>query len=172
MYHTEDEGKTTTITKLTECLKTHVEPSSKVLEAIKEVENSYTKTYYEKAMIWINLFVSSFLVPFSVMMSDMSLDVILVIGYAAYLLQSDDKIKPEELQNMCSNFKNSTTNSTELTPLLRLENDIPSKLTGRPRFFYSSAFIILPWIFYIIEFCHSRHLRNTIMKVLICRHLK
>ena len=165
LCHAEDQGKEQTITNLTQCLKDHVEPSSEALNAIKEVESSYAKTYFEKVKVGISLFVSSFLIPFSVMMSDMSLDIILVVGYAAYLLQVDDKVHPIGLQDVCGHYQNSSTYSNELTHLLRLEKDIPSKLTGRPRFFYSLAFIVLPWIFYIIEFCHSRHLRNTMKKV-------
>ena len=165
LCHAEDEEKTATITNLTHCLRDHVEPSIEVLNAIKEVESSYAKTYVEKVTIGIQLFISSFLMPFSVMVSDMSLDIILVVGYAAFLFQLDDTVHPIGLQDVCGHYPNSTTYSNELTNLLRLEKDIPSKLTGRPRFFYSSAFIVLPWIFYIIEFCHSRHLRNTIKKV-------
>ena len=175
LCHEEDEGKTATVTNLTQCLKTHVDASREVMDAIKDVEYSFAKTYFEKLMIWINLFISSFLIPFGVMMSDMSFDIILVVGYVTYLLQTDDKVEPIQLQDVCSDASNLIHQiklKEELTHFLRLDRDIPNRLTGKPRFFYSSAFIVLPWIFYSIEFCHSRHLRSTSKKVLTCILIK
>ena len=169
--HKKGQEKIETVTELTLCLKNHEEASSEAFNAIKEVENSYEKTNYERIPIWIQLFLSSFLVPFGVMVSDMSFDIILLVGYAAYLLLRDDSINPATMEAVCpgSNPNNSViilrSYLNDVEHLLRLENDIPNHLSGRPRFFYSLFFIVLPWVFYAIEFCHSRHLSTTTKQV-------
>ena len=145
--------------------KDHVEPSSKVLGAIQEVEESLDKTTFAKVMIWIKLFLSSFLMPLGIMISDISFDVILVVGYAVWLVKMDDTISATDTKGVCEDLNNSTHGMEIIHNLKKLENAIPSGLGGRPRFFYSTSFVALPWFFYGIEFCHSRHLSNTINAV-------
>lgn len=167
LCHNEANEKDETMKSLTNCLKSHVEPSNNVLCAIQDVEESFPKTNCEKITVWIQLFISSFLMPLAIMISDMSFDVLLVVGYAILLLQIGEKKSQSTLGNLCGNLS-SSRNETETFPILRkLYTEIPGKLTTKPRFFYSLAFIVLPWLFYGIEFCHSRHLTNTIRQVIV-----
>ena len=179
MCHSEKDNKVETMTSLTLCLKDHVDPSNEVVSVIKEVENSYEKTRCGKFINWMTLFLKSFLVPFGVLTSDMSFDMMLVVAYAEYLSKDDDTVEcyGDDLTGVCyfaNNLRNqslinptanNSTNQSFNSDLLKLERDIPCKLNGKPRFYYSLAFIAIPWIFYCIEFCHSRHLTYTIDKV-------
>ena len=88
--HSEKDNKAETMTNLTLCLKEHVYPSNEVVSVIKEVENSYEKTRCGKIINWIIIFVKSFLIPFSVLTSDMSFDMMLVVAYAEYLWKDDE----------------------------------------------------------------------------------
>ena len=162
--HTLIENKSQTMKDLTKCLRQHVHPSVEVLNAIKNVEDSYEKSTFQKVLILIKLFWSSFLMPLAIMISDMSFDMILLLGYACYLFMADDRICLTNAIDLCpmmSHLPNSTVCESGF-----LKN-IPNKLNGKPRFFYSLAFITLPWLFYGFEFCHSRHWTNTTRKVSI-----
>ena len=165
MCHSEKDNKDETMTNLTLCLKDHVDPSNEVVSVIKEVEDSYEKTRCGKIVNWMTLFLTSFLIPFGVLTSDMSFDMMLVVAYAEYL-EGDDTVKcyGDDLTGVC-HFANNSTNQSVDSVILSLERSIPCKLRGKPRFNYSLAFIVIPWIFYGIEFCHSRHLTYTIDKV-------
>lgn len=168
--------------ELTECLQTYVEPSADVLCAVKDMERTFRKTKKEKIMISLQLFWTSFFVPLGVMISDMSFDILLVIGYACYLWLENDTITrmpgSDSILNTCAVMTmNTTTNPTVLNPFSTTTmdrispgqslNDIPMGLSGVPRFFYSFAFIMLPWLFYCFEFFHSRHQENIMTKVSI-----
>ena len=168
--------------ELTECLQTYVEPSADVLCAVKDMERTFRKTKKEKIMISLQLFWTSFFVPLGVMISDMSFDILLVIGYACYLWMENDTITrmpgSDSILNTCAVMTmNTTTNPTVLNPFSTTTmdrispgqslNDIPMGLSGVPRFFYSFAFIMLPWLFYCFEFFHSRHQENIMTKVSI-----
>ena len=103
--------------------------------------------------------------PLGIMISDISFDVILVVGYAAYLLNASDIVNITEVNQICDEPNNSINETETFMNLRRLDRNIPNKLTGIPRFFYSLAFVVLPGFFYGIEFCHSRHLTSTIKQV-------
>jgi hypothetical protein len=164
--HTEAESKDATMKNLTNCLKKHVEPSSNVLCAVQEVEESFeTTSWIQLGSIWIQLFFQSFLMPLGIMLSDMSFDVILVIGYAYCLWTMDTQCDPPTFEDLCSGLGSSRNHTAKVISLEKINREIPSKLAVKPRFFYSLAFIVLPWFFYCIEFCHSRHLTNTIHTV-------
>ena len=158
MCHTETD-KATTMEHLTQCLRNHVEPSREVLYAIEEVNDSYEKTRCERFVIGIQLFFSSFLMPSGVMVFDIAFDILLVIGYAAYVIENIDTTI--DIEDICSITNTSSNVSSELTFL----KSIPEQFDWVPRFSYSLAFLVIPWIFYGIEFFHSRHLTNTIAKV-------
>ena len=126
--------------------------------------------------------------PLGIMLSDISFDLVLVVGYAYWLFRMDAQTSIPKFETFCVGFdnyfytdkngqvlcpKNDTTivTSNLIIHLEELYNEIPSQLTAKPRFFYSFAFIVLPWFFYAIEFCHSRHLTKTIHKVCLTLYL-
>ena len=80
------EMKGNTLKELTDCLKTYVDPSADVQCAVKDMERSFPKTEKEKIMISMRIFWTSFFVPLGVMISDMSFDILLVIGYSLSLI--------------------------------------------------------------------------------------
>ena len=145
---------------------------SEVMVAMKEVEDSYEKTMSERCTVWFNLFISSFLVPSIVMVLDIAFDVLLVLAYfyAAYnLLTPNDTTKTilddNYFNSTCGNSTLSTDGMNTWRAELLYMAEIPKTLTDKSRFFYALAFLVIPWIFYAIEFCHSRHLQNTIKQV-------
>ena len=146
---------------LTQCLRNHVEPSSEVLYALEEVNDSYEKTSCERFVIGTKLFFSSFVMPSGVMIFDITFDILLVIGYATYFLLVQNISTAIDVKDICS----SNNTSLNISSGLMVLKSIPEKFTWAPRFFYSVAFLVIPWIFYGIEFCHSRHMTNTITKV-------
>ena len=159
------------MSKLTQCLKDHVEPTNEIISAMKEVEESFEKTSsFQKFTTWISLFLSSFLIPLSVMVSDMSFDNILVFGpqgYVQYLVKTNDTLPLPNVTNLCYEVGNSSRDSEKFSRLTSLQQKIPSGLTGKPIFGYSLTFIVLPWCFYFIEFLHSRHREKAAFKVSI-----
>ena len=172
MCHMKVDDKPKTMEKLTECLKSHVEPSNEVMVAMKEVEDSYEKTMSERCTVWFNLFISSFLVPSIVMVLDIAFDVLLVLAYfyAAYnLLTPNDTTKTilddNYFNSTCGNSTLSTDGMNTWRAELLYMAEIPKTLTDKSRFYYALAFLVIPWIFYAIEFCHSRHLQSTIKQV-------
>ena len=125
------------------------------------------KTNIEKIVTWLSLFVTTLVVPLGILTSDMTFDLILVVAYGAWLYKDDDSESPSKLP-VCYSMKNATNETdsyTNIDDLNKLNTDIPSQLTGKPRFWYALAFIVFPWIFYGIEFFHSRHFTWTVRKV-------
>ena len=166
MCHTEEKSKDDTLTNLTQCLKDHVEPADGIISATEEVEESFEKTRLEKVLIWIRIFLSVFLIPLSVMVSDMSLDNILVfgsMGYVRYLTIENDTLPSPNVTDLCYETLNST--KQQFSKLLQLYEMAPGGLTGKPIFWYSLSFIVFPWCFYFIEFLHSRHRKKAANKV-------
>ena len=90
--HLDTPNKSHNMKDLTTCLRNNTKASFEVSNAIKNVEDTYEKTTKEKILIWLSLFWSSFLMPIGVMVSDMSFDIILVIGYGCYLFMANDMI--------------------------------------------------------------------------------
>ena len=157
--HTIINDKTQTLKKFTTCLRRHVDPSVEVLKAVKDVEDSYEKSLRGKVWTFITLLWTSFLMPLSIMVSDMTFDIILVIGYSCFLeytLRCADEIGDCAAQNNSTNY------------MLSNLTQIPTELKTEPRFYYSLAFITLPWMFYSVEFFHSRHRVDMNRKVYIC----
>ena len=167
MCHTEDD-KVMTLEKFTKCLKENVEPSIGVSSAIHEVETSFEKTYFEKIIISLKLFLTSLIVPLGIMSSDMAFDLILVVAYSAWLYALDDS---ESASKYGCNIRNDTANEMDsfsnIEALNSLNSNIPSQLKRKPRFWYALAFIVFPWVFYGIEFFHSRHFASSVKKVLL-----
>ena len=177
MCHTELNDKSKTMENLIQCLRSHVEPSNEVMCAIQEVEDSYKKSRIDRFIIWIKLFFYSFAMPSILMALDIAFDTLLVIGYfyAAYDVADsvssmvarggaflEDTCQPLNVSSRA--FNQSTLIDEQL--MKHLEN-VPNEFTNIPRFYYSIAFLIVPWIFYGIEFFHSRHFTNTAKKVCI-----
>ena len=134
-----------------------------MLDAIKDVEDSCEKSFTQKVRIWISLFWSNFLFPSGIMSFDMVLDMFLVAGYACYLGLDDDHVNSTNAFNFCTVSQNESSSN----PFL----NIPQELNGKPRFFYSLSFIVFPWMFYCLEFCHTRHCVKTTKQVIICNNM-
>ena len=156
--------KSTTMASLAECFRDNLKPSVEVLEALKEVEDSLPKTSWEKAIIYIKEFLSVFVIPFAVMVVDIIFDLFVVHAYSQYLYVDDDTVEDTELVDICRAY-GFDPNVTQ--PVTRGLEHIPRKLNGRPRFVYSVGFLFVPWVFYCIEFCHSRHSETLWRKVSI-----
>ena len=133
--HTEAENRVKTMINLTACFKKHVEPSSNVLRAVQEVDESFKKTYFEKITIWFQLFLSSFIMPLGIMISDMSFDAILVAGYACWLYKMNtteyttcsDNLNCS-FEDICSDLRSSRNDTANFLNLEKLNRDIPCKL--------------------------------------------
>jgi hypothetical protein len=65
------------------CFNKHLVPSIEVLEAINDVENAKPKGACSEVGIWIKTFLTSFIVPVSLMTTDILFDVLLVNEYWA-----------------------------------------------------------------------------------------
>ena len=161
-YHLVANNKNKTIAKLTTCLKNNVDPSTEVMNALHDVENCYDKSITQIILLFISLLMIEFLIPFLVMVIDMSTDGYLVVEYYKEI---DQSIALEKNSTMlCSRLNESIINGIEEETEDLFE--IPGELTGLPRFVYSLLFLIIPWIFYFIEYIHSRYYTNIIRKVI------
>ena len=161
-YHTTvTDDKSTNIARLTTCLRDNVEPSVEVLHALEDVENCYEKDKWGMIMIFINLFITLFLVPFLVMVFDISFDIIVVKYYYKEMIYGDSK---NSTGFNCTHLNGSSVITVQKrTEELLL---IPEELDATPRFYYSIGFLILPWMFYFIEFLHSRYHAKLVKKVI------
>ena len=161
-YHSVANNKSETIAKLTTCLKNNVDPSTEVMNALHDVENCYDKSISQIIVLFITLLIIELLIPFLVMVFDMSTDGYLVVEYYKEI---DQTILLEKNSTMlCSRLNESIINGIEEDTEKLFE--IPGELTGLPRFIYSLLFLIIPWIFYFIEYIHSRYYTTLIRKVI------
>ena len=161
-YHLVANNKDKTIAKLTTCLKNNVDPSTEVMNALHDVENCYDKSITQIILLFITLLMIELLIPFLVMIFDMATDGYLVVEYYKEI---DQSILLEKNSTMlCSRLNESIINGIEEETEDLFE--IPGALTGLPRFVYSLLFLIIPWIFYFIEYIHSRYYTNLIRKVI------
>ena len=161
-YHLVANNKNKTIAKLTTCLKNNVDPSTEVMNALHDVENCYDKSITHIILLFITLLIIELLIPFLVMVFDMSTDGYLVVEYYKEIDQSISIEKNSTV--LCSRLNESIINGIEEETEKLFE--IPGKLTGLPRFVYSLLFLIIPWIFYLIEYIHSRYYTNFVRKVI------
>ena len=132
-YHLVANNKEKTIAKLTTCLKNNVDPSTEVMNALHDVENCYDKSITQIILLFITLLMIELLIPFLVMVFDMSTDGYLVVEYYKEIDQSISIAKNSTM--LCSRLNESIINGIEEETEQLFE--IPGKLTGLPRFIYS-----------------------------------
>jgi hypothetical protein len=159
-YHTVTDNKSMTMAKLTTCLRDNVEASVEVLHALEDVEKCYEENKFGMIMIFINLFITLFLVPFLVMGFDVSFDIVVVKYYYKEMTNGYNKTDSFDCTNLNGSSIIAVQKRTEELLL------IPEKLNATPRFYYSIGFLIFPWMFYFIEFLHSRYYGNLVKKVI------
>ena len=153
---------------LTECLRKRLKPSVEVQQALNDIDNALPKSNLKKAGIWVRVFLKSLLLPVLLLFLDIFFDAILVNKYSDF-----DDSNLEDQYNSCRSHEtgigieqtNRTvnqdyvceTNITSSRPFVC----IPLALKANPRFNYSLAFIISPWIFYYIEYCQSEYWQKS-----------
>ena len=184
-FHTKAGGKN----DLTKCFKKNLIPSLEVLEVLQEVEKTKPRSWIKNAGIWLTTFLKSFILPVCLMSVDMGFDVALVSEYSDYDTRGPcltaqynactittaachDNTTSASCLSAISNTTEILTsecgNDTTLWEWQPIEEQIssaffciPLKLELAPRFYYSLAFIVWPWVYYFIEFCQSS----------ICKHM-
>ena len=162
--HTISDNKFLTISDLTKCLRKNVGPSIEVMQALEDVEGSYPRNRKDAFKIKAKHFASDLLIPYGVMFADIAFDVMLVYGYWYQFLHTENYTEePTTFVNGC-NVTSSHENDTVSAEDVEFQT-IPQKLGVKPRLFYSIAFLIIPWMFYVVEFCHSRHFNDLIRTV-------
>ena len=158
---------------LTECLKKHLQPSVEVQKALNDIDNSLPKGPWKKAGILVRVLLKSFLVPVVLLFLDIFFDAILVDQYRDF-----EESELENQYNICRAHENEKgeiierlgTNNTTYQGTVCERNlssaqpfvCIPLALKGYPRFNYSLAFVISPWIFYWIEYCQSPYWEKSV----------
>jgi len=133
---------------LRRCFYKYLNSSSDVLAVLQNIEMTMPKSFAQSALIWIQSFFKSFLVPAGLIALDIFTDVQLVSEYQG--------MEEEEIMNewkMC-------TEDTEKAKFICE----PLKLGQRARVFYSLGFILWPFMYYIAEFFNSTYF-NKINKV-------
>ena len=130
------------------CFYEHLSSSGDVLEMLQNIEMTMPKSCGQRALIWANSFLKSFLVPAGLVALDILTDAQLVWEYQS--MEEEELMKEWE---MC-------TEETEKEKFICE----PMKLGQRARVFYSLGFILWPFVYYIAEFFHSRY-KKEIFKV-------
>ena len=161
-YHTDKnedknqtERKNQTMLSLASCLKQNELRSAEVAIMINRVEDSYEKkSCWEKTKTLLPIFLSTLLLPIMIQGFDMGLDCLVVHSYWHEWKNTTDGDGNRNI----TQFLYQDDCKTNASDTLRL---VPAKLEAWPRLVYSSSFIIIPWIFYLIEFCLSRYLEET-----------
>ena len=167
---------------LTCCFHENLNSSDDVLRAIQEVKRSNKKGTAAIIWIWTQGFLKTFLLPVGIMTSDILFDVFLVREYS-YTDQDcltaqwigchsgpnqttfDTSCGPNTTRVPQGNgagffcVPKQACNVLNVSDAIAADNlnifCIPLKLDAMPRFHYSLAFIIWPWICYFVEFLQS-----------------
>ena len=150
------ENKKETMLELTSCLRNNDLRSAEVASTIARVDKSYEKiTFCEKFKIWILILVTILVMPLSIQGTDMGFDVLVVYNYW------EDTKNDNQTNNTFSGKGNCKADVPDNL------SHIPDALESIPKFAYSLSFIIIPWLFYVIEFCISRYFKKTEKEVSI-----
>ena len=169
--------------ELTQCFHDHLNSSEDVLKALQEVKGGNKKGKRAIVWIWIQSFVTKFLLPMGTMASDVLFDVFLVREYSTY---DQDCLNLQWMS--CHAFQNQTTSNTicgqnaaripqgdgrdffcvpdrdcgSMNVSLPVGPSdslnifcAPLKLCAQSRFYYSLGFVLWPWLCYTAEFLHS-----------------
>jgi hypothetical protein len=168
--HNRANEKLSTMIELSECFRENVGASAQVVQVLSDVEESFPKTRMETCELWLTMFFTDFLIPMAIMIFDITFDIILVYRYSDYFFHDDW----EDAIYDCGSEKHTisttidtampSTNSTFLPRISGIDH-IPQELNRKSRFFYSLSFLVIPWIFYMAEFCNSKELDDIIRKV-------
>ena len=168
--------------ELTQCFHDHLNSSEDVLKALQEVKGGNKKGKRAIVWIWIQSFVTKFLLPMGTMASDVLFDVFLVREYSTY---DQDCLNLQWMS--CHSFQNQTSGTICGQNAARIPQGdgrdffcvpdrdcgsmnmslpvgpsdslnifcAPLKLCAQSRFYYSLGFVLWPWLCYTAEFLHS-----------------
>ena len=123
---------------LSRCFRDNLklQTSGEVYKILTFMKGTLPKSEASKVITKITIFADIFLVPFTVMLLDIITDILVVINYAyvALLAMKEEK----------DTFAQELTNYRYTESLSFLE-----------RFCYSLSFLLIPWVFYLLEFMNS-----------------
>ena len=165
-YHKE-ETKEKTMFKLTSCLKKNDLRSGELVTTIKRVDDSHEKhSKWEVFKMILHIVATAFVVPIMIQGFDMWFDGWVVIRYGN-LLAEEEKNKERLTRSLLQHeFEQpEPIHHNETQPLCHIEDfqtllSYPEALSYWPIFNYSLSFIVIPWIFYLIEFFLSRYFKE------------
>jgi hypothetical protein len=151
-------SKKETMLDLTGCFKENDLRSAEVANTISRVNDSYEKiTICEKFRTIVKILILTFAIPIAVQGMDMFFDGLVACSFWEKAMDESGAITEVNITSLLQD--SCLVNVTD-----RLSH-IPEKLEYIPRLYYSVSFIIIPWIFYFIEFCISRYFKETKEKV-------
>lgn len=151
-----EEGKK----QLTKCLREHLVPSQEVQNALHEVDTLLPKTTLQKVFIWMRVFLMSLFIPVLLLCTDVAFDGILVYKYRDY---EDSDL--EDHYKSCRDRTNVESNDTYCEMSMSATMPFvcsPLALDKYSRLNYSLAFVIIPWIFYCIEYGQSKYWEKSV----------
>ena len=145
-FHSENNSD---IKEITKCFNEYLDSSVDVLNALKDVEKTLKKSSGQIYWIRFCTFLTSFMVPVGLIALDVFTDGKLVHEYFG--------MSDTDLQIEWQNCNSTMTNASSPTPAFTC---YPMKLELTPRILYSLGFMIWPWLYYVVEFWHSRMYRD------------
>ena len=151
-------SKKETMLDLTGCLQENDLRSAEVANTISRVNDSYEKiTIRDKFKTIVKILFLTFAIPITIQGMDMFFDGLVALSFYEKAMDESGNITEVNITSVLQN--SCLVNVTD-----RLSH-IPEKLEYIPRLYYSLSFIIIPWIFYFVEFCMSRYFKETKEKV-------
>ena len=172
-YHKEA-TKENTMFKLTSCLKKNDLRSGEVVTTIKRLDDSHENhSRWDMFKMILYIIATAFVVPIMIQGFDMWFDGWVVIRYGKLL--ADEKKHKERLTRslLQPEFEPPPPiHLNETQPLCHIDDfktllSYPEALSYWPIFNYSLSFIVIPWIFYLIEFFLSRYFKEIKKEVII-----
>ena len=117
--------------------------------------------------IWIQVFLKTLLIPVVLLIVDAVPDFALVDSYRHNWLNSTPRYRLasgyQDFESCQLQEGNRSTNMSFIC--------FPKKLGNDAKFFYSLAFVISPWFFYLFEYFHSDH-QMKLQKVSLVSYLQ
>ena len=157
-------NKDETMSGLTSCFMEKDLRSAEVAKTIKRVDDSYERTICGKFKNIIFIVLSACLVPILIQGCDMFFDGLVVLTYSTLLAVEANRTSTDTSANSTPMHDSSFLKSCPINSSEEFMK-IPAALKTLPKFNYSLSFIIIPWVFYLIEFLLSRYLKEAVNEV-------
>ena len=157
-------NKDETMSALTSCFMEKDLRSAEVAKTIKRVDESYERTVCGKIKTIIFIVLSACLVPILIQGCDMFFDGLVVLTYSRLLAVEANRTSTDTSANSTPLYDSSFFKSCPINASEEFMK-IPAALKTLPKFNYSLSFIIIPWVFYLIEFLLSRYLKEAVSEV-------